>query len=60
MRHQIQAKKLIPLDQIASYKQSRHQTQFQACTQVNQIFLKANGKISCSCMSHPRVKSLEC
>jgi len=39
-------------DKIRSYKAARNRTEFRGCTQVNQIFLKANGNISCSCLKY--------
>lgn len=39
-------------DKIPEYRATRHKTQFQGCTQLNQLFLKADGKISCSCMRY--------
>src|ERR1700732_4221229 len=46
------AETLVTADQIPSYRAKREKTKFQACTQVNQIFLKANGNISCSCIRY--------
>src|ERR1700674_720387 len=48
----VPAERQLSADQIPQYRSTRHPTQFKACTQVNQIFLKANGKISCSCMRY--------
>ena len=42
----------LSVGKIASYKVARKKTRFRGCTQVNQIFLKADGKISCSCLKY--------
>ena len=34
------------------YRASRKETTFKACTQVNQLFVKADGMMSCSCMGY--------
>jgi wyosine [tRNA(Phe)-imidazoG37] synthetase (radical SAM superfamily) len=43
---------LIGPDAIPHQAAMRVPTKFKGCTQVYQIFLKANGKISCSCMRY--------
>jgi hypothetical protein len=40
---------------IPKYAGERFPTTFQGCSQINQIFLKANGKITCSCMRYYHV-----
>jgi hypothetical protein len=42
-------------EQIPHHRERRHPSPFKGCTQVNQIFLKADGKISCSCMRYYHV-----
>jgi hypothetical protein len=42
----------ITADLIPEYRTQQMTTGFAACSQVNQIFLKADGKISCSCMRY--------
>ncbi|WP_219319829.1 radical SAM protein [Methylovirgula sp. HY1] len=42
-------------DQIPKYRAQRHPTTFQGCTQINQIFLKADGKITCSCIRYYKI-----
>jgi len=42
-------------DRIPVYKANQHKTNFEGCTQINQIFVKANGQISCSCMRYYHV-----
>lgn len=46
---------LIGPDAIPHQAAMRVPTKFKGCTQINQIFLKANGKISCSCMRYYHV-----
>jgi molybdenum cofactor biosynthesis enzyme MoaA len=40
---------------IPKYAAERFPTTFQGCSQINQVFLKANGKITCSCMRYYHV-----
>src|SRR5262245_2163578 len=40
---------------IPIYAAERFPTTFQGCSQINQIFLKANGKVTCSCMRYYHV-----
>jgi hypothetical protein len=39
-------------DQIPAYRRARKKTSFQGCTQINQLFLKSDGKLSCSCQKY--------
>lgn len=38
--------------EIPRYRAQRERTKFGSCTQANQIFLKASGQITCSCMRY--------
>ena len=50
--HLVPAEIRIEPSDIPIYRAARHPTSFQGCTQVNQIFLKADGKITCSCVRY--------
>lgn len=52
MGHRTQSEVSVDPQNIGRYRLTRKKSAFQGCTQVNQIFLKANGKISCSCMRY--------
>jgi uncharacterized radical SAM superfamily Fe-S cluster-containing enzyme len=52
MTHQTPSEITIRPADIPRYLATRTKSDFQGCTQVNQIFLKADGKISCSCMRY--------
>jgi Radical SAM superfamily len=45
----------ITAELIPEYRTQQHATHFASCSQVNQIFLKADGKISCSCMRYHHI-----
>lgn len=49
---EIPAEKFVRTEDIPRHRAARHPTKFKSCTQINQIFLKANGYISCSCMRY--------
>ncbi|MCJ2142943.1 radical SAM protein [Methylobacterium sp. E-066] len=40
------------LTKLPTYKGRRQKTSFDGCTQVYQVFIKSDGKISCSCMRY--------
>jgi uncharacterized radical SAM superfamily Fe-S cluster-containing enzyme len=42
-------------DSIPRHRATRTKTHFQGCSQINQIFMKASGKITCSCMRYYHV-----
>ena len=52
MGYRTPAERLLTAKRIPEYRAERHPTRFKSCSQVNQIFLKADGKISCSCMRY--------
>lgn len=39
-------------EQIEQFRSERHATKFKGCTQIFQLFIKADGKLSCSCMRY--------
>lgn len=43
---------LLTADRIPEYRRARQKTSFQGCTQISQIFLKSDGKLSCSCQKY--------
>src|SRR5215475_1993179 len=49
---QTPAENYLTADQIPDYRAARMKTTFQGCSQVNQIFLKSDGKFSCSCLKY--------
>jgi hypothetical protein len=49
------AETIITEDSIPAYRAVREPTKFAGCTQVSSLFLKADGKISCSCMRYRHV-----
>lgn len=46
------AETFITADRIPEYRTQQHPTSFHGCSQTTQIFLKADGKVSCSCMRY--------
>ena len=49
------AETLVSPATISGYRERRKPTRFAGCSQIYQIFLKANGKITCSCIRYFQV-----
>ena len=43
---------LVSKDSLPEHRSKRVKTEFKGCTQLYQLFLKADGKLSCSCMRY--------